>query len=344
MPTFPIAQLVDFGTRIFAAAGAPPEMARRVSDSLVKADIYGVHSHGIGLLANYISNIKSGRIQPAALPLVVKDSPVFALVDGQWGFGQVVAERAMQIAIEKAKANGIGVVSVRHSNHVGRVGEYTEMAAHVGLIGFALVNGGGRGPLVTPYGGIAHRLNTNPIAFSVPVPGERPLLMDFATSTVAANKLRVARNQGVKIPHGWILDKDGVSSDNPNDFYDGGFLMPFGAHKGYALSIMVEILGGLLTGAGAPMFAEFEGGNGCFFLALSPDFFRPSGKFLADVRRLVDTLRATPPLEGIESVMVPGDPEAKAEARHVRDGVELDAVTWQTIIDAGRSVGVEFDR
>ncbi len=340
MPYIPIPQLTNFATRIFEAAGAPPAIAQRVSTALVRANTYGVHSHGVVRLADYVAAIKSGKVQPAALPSVVKESAVTALLDGHWGFGQVVAERAMQLAIEKAKANGIAIVCAMNSNHVGAIGEYTEMAASAGLIGLAIVNGTGK--LVTPHGGKARMLSTNPIAFSVPVPGGRPLLMDFATSVVAEGKLKVARNQGAKVPHGWILDKHGVSTDDPNDFYDGGFLLPVGAHKGYGLSIMAEILGGLLSGAGAALLEGSAPGNGCFFLALSPHLFRPSKEFLADVRRLVDTLRATPPLEDAESVIVPGDPEAKAEARHMREGIELDEVTWQTIVEAGRTVGVEF--
>ncbi|MBI1801649.1 MAG: Ldh family oxidoreductase [Chloroflexi bacterium] len=339
MPFISIPQLTEFGERIFVAAGVAPAIARRVMQGLVRANTYGIHSHGVVRLADYVNHVKSGRIKVDALPVVVKENAVTALLDGQWGFGQVVAERAMQLAIEKARANGAGIVCAMNSNHIGAIGEYTEMAANAGMIGLAIVNGIGK--LVAPHGGRARMLSTNPIAFSVPVPGGRPLLMDFATSAVAEGKIKVARNKGAKVPRGWILDKEGASSDDPEDFYAGGFLLPVGAHKGYGLSIMVEILAGLLSGAGAALL-DTPPSNGCFFLALSPDFFRPSEAFLADVRRLVDALRSTPPLDDAEPVLVPGDPETKAEARHRREGIELDAVTWQTIVDAGRSVGVEF--
>jgi LDH2 family malate/lactate/ureidoglycolate dehydrogenase len=343
MPFIAIDNLADFGTHIFVGAGVPELVAQRVMTNLVRANTYGVHSHGVARLADYVNAVKSGKIKPGAQPTVIKESAIIAVVDGHWGFGQVVAEAAMQIAIDKATVNGVGIASVRNSNHVGAIGEYVEMAANEGLVGFALVNGIGR--LVAPHGGRARALSTNPIAFAVPVPGGRPLLMDFATSAVAEGKLKVARNKGVKVPAGWILDKEGAPSDEPRDFYDGGFLLPTGGlatgHKGYGLSIMVEVIAGLLSGTGAALL-DTEPANGCFFLALSPDCFRPSEEFLADVRLMVDALRDTPPLEGVEKVLVPGDLEASAEARHRKDGIELDDVTWQSILDAGLSVGVAY--
>jgi uncharacterized oxidoreductase len=343
MPSITIENLNDFGARIFVGAGVPDEIARRVVNNLVRADTYGVHSHGVVRLADYVKAVKSGKVQPAAEPTIIKESPLIVLLDAHWGFGQVAAERAMQLAMDKAKAYGVGIACVRNSNHVGAIGEYTEAAANAGLIGLAIVNGIGR--LVTPHGGRARMLSTNPIAFSVPVPGGRPLLMDFATSSVAEGKIKVARNKGAKVPSGWILDKEGASTDEPLDFYDGGFLLPMGGfmggHKGYGLSIMVEILGGLLSGTGAAML-DTAPANGCFFMAISPDAFRPASEFVADVRRLVDALNETRPLEGVERVLVPGDPEQAAEARHRRDGIHLDDVTWQTILDAGQSVGVTY--
>ena len=344
MPYIPVEKLSDFGARIFVAAGVPEAVARRVMVNLVRANTYGIHSHGVVRFADYVNHVKSGKVQPAAMPVVVKDSDVIVVLDAQWGFGQVAAERAMQMAIDKAKASGLGIASVRNCNHVGAIGEYTEMAANAGLIGLAFVNGIGK--LVTPHGGRARLLSTNPIAFSVPVAGARPLLMDFATSRVAEGKVKVARNKRAKVPDGWILDKEGAPTNEPEDFYAGGYILPVGGdtggHKGYALSIMSEILGGLLSGTGAAML-DTPPANGCFFMALSADCFRPSAAFGADVRELVDALHATPAREGFERVMVPGDPEALAEAKHRREGINLDDVTWQSIMDAGKSVGVAYE-
>ena len=340
MMRIPAERLHEFGTRIFVGAGVPPEVAARVMQNLVRADRYGIHSHGVVRLADYVRAVQKGRIHVDAQPSVVTQSAVTALLDGHWGFGQVVAEHAMQLAIEKAKANGIAIVCVRNSTHVGAIGEYTEMAANAGLVGLAFVNGVGL--LVAPHGGKSRRLSTNPLAFSVPVPGGRPILVDFATSIVAEGKLKVARNKGASIPPGWVLNSQGEASTDPNDLYAGGVLLPVGEHKGYGLSIMVEILGGLLGGAGAAMLGTAPS-NGCCFIAVAPDCFRPADEFLADVRRLVETLRATPPGQGVTAVLVPGDPEAQTEAEYARDGIPLDDVTWQTIMDAARSVGVEYE-
>ncbi len=286
--------------------------------------------------------VKSGQVRPSATPTVARDSLVIAVIDGHWGFGHVTAQRAMQAAIEKAKVHGAGMATAYNCNHVGAVGEYTEMTADAGLTGLAFVNGIGK--FVAPHGGKARMLSTNPIAFSVPVPGGRPLLVDFATSVVAEGKLRVARNKGAKVPHGWALDREGQSTDDPSAFYDGGMLLPLGSplagHKGYGLSIMMEVLAGLLSGSGVAALGT-QRGNGCFLVALDHAAFRPPGEYLAGVRRLVDALRAAPPLPGVERVLVPGDPEAQAQADRLRDGIELDDVTWKGIADAARSVGVE---
>ena len=184
-------------------------------------------------------------------------------------------------------------------------------------------------------------MGTNPIAFAAPVPGSNPIIVDFATSVVAANKLRVARAKGAKIPKGWIVDREGADSDDPNDFYAGGYLLTVGAHKGYGLTIMVEMLAGLLSGTGAAPF-DYPGGNGIFMFALSPEFFRQPQEFLADVQHLVSALHGTPPRDGFERVLVPGDPEVIAEAKNLHEGVELDAATWQSLLSAAREVGIEF--
>lgn len=339
MPYITPEKLTDFGTRIFVAAGAQPHIALRVASALVKSDMLGVHSHGTNLLPQYVIDIAAGGIVPDGLPFIVKDGLATALVDGRHGFGHVTGEYAARLAIEKATANGAGIVSCVNTNHIGRIGEYPEMMVEAGLIGFCIVNAG---PIMTPFLGLARRIGTNPIAFAVPIPGDHPLLVDFATTGAAGNKVLVAQSKGVKIPKGWILDSEGADSTDPSDLFNGGYLLPFGEHKGYGLGIMVEILAGLLSGSGSAVYGSYHGGNGVFMLALSPEFFRPPEEFLKDVRRLVDALRATPPREGVERVMVPGDPEAIVTERYQRDGIQQDAGTWKLIVDAGRSVGVEL--
>jgi uncharacterized oxidoreductase len=334
-------KMIDFGTRIFEAAGAPQDVAHHVSASLVKSDSYGVYSHGIGLLPGYVNHLRTGGIAAHAQPTIVKENAWTALVDGHENFGQIVATYAMQVAIEKAKANGVSIVSVVHSNHIGRIGEYVELAANAGLIGLAMVNA--TYPIVTVHGGVARIFGTNPIAFAAPMANGRPMLLDFATSTVAGNKVRVAVNKGIKIPKGWILDNEGAETDDPRDLFNDGYLLPVAAHKGYGLLLMVEIFAGLLSGTGSALYAPGRHYNGCFFMVLSPDYFRPSEEFLADARQLADELRATPPRPGIERVMVAGDPEAIKEADQLAHGIDIDEVSWQTVLDAGQEFGVVYE-
>ncbi len=338
MPRFSLEYLNEFATRIFVAAGAPPDIAQRVGESLVRSDLYGVRSHGLQLSRAYVRGIGAGQIQPASRPRVARENPFTALVDGQRAFGRVVAELASETAISKATQQGFAVVCANQCNHVGRIGAYPEMIAEAGLLGFALVNATSR--IVTPHGGLQNLFGTNPLAFAVPVPGSEMLLVDFATSAAAANKLRVAANKGSQIPHGWILDKEGAPSADPNDFFDGGYLLPMGAHKGYGLLIMVEVLAGLLSGTGSSVLGEKPGANGLFLMAISPEFFRAPDEFYEDARRLVAELRATPPRDGVDAVLVPGDPEARATAEQRRDGVDYDEVTWNTIRQAALDAGL----
>ncbi len=342
MPRKSAAYLTDLGARVFAAVDATPAVALRVSRGLVRANLYGIDSHGVVRIADYVMMAKRGIIVPAAAPAVVKESPVIAVVDGNWAFGQITADRAMAAAIQKASSIGVGIGSTVRAAHVGAIGEYTEQAAGQGLVGLAFVNGIGK--FVAPFGGRARQLSTNPISLAVPVPGGRPVLVDFASSVVAEGKLRVARNKGAKIPAGLVIDQGGESADDPNAFYAGGALLPLGGlmagHKGYGLSIMCEVLAGMLSGSGVAAL-EPQKGNGCCFVALDPGAFRPREAFLDDVRRFVETLRATPPMPGVAQVLVPGDPEARAEQERLRDGIALDDVTWHGIVDAAKSVGVE---
>ena len=339
VPPIALAQLNDFATRIFLAAGAPPDIARQVGESLVTSDLYGVRSHGLQLCIAYLARIRAGQLNPQARPCVATESQATALIDGQRAFGQVVAAHAAALAIRKAQQHGFAIVCANNCNHVGRIGAYPEMIAQADLIGFAQVNATTR--LVAPHGGLHSRFGTNPLAFAVPVPGDHPVLMDFTTSAVAANKLRVFANRGATIPLGWILDRHGNPSSDPNAFFDGGYLLPMGAHKGHGLLIMVEVLAGLLSGSGSGMLGQASGANGVFLMAIDPAAFRPADEFSADMRRLVDTLRASPARDGAGSVLVPGDPEAQAAADQLRDGIEYDDVTWQNILRAAESVGVK---
>ena len=314
-----------------------------MADSLVEANLTGHDSHGVIRITEYINKIREGRIDPRAEPEIVHETATTLLVDGHWGFGQVVSGWTMEQVIEKAAECNLAAGSIFHCGHIGRVGTYTIKAAERGFIGLAFVNGGGRRPKVAPFGGIRPVFDTNPLAASVPVEGQQPIVLDFATSVVASGKILVARHKGEEVPEGWILDRMGRPTRQPEDYYNGGMLLPAAGHKGYSLGLLVEVLGGLLSGAGSPIVAgsSYEVSNGVFFLVLNVEAFRPLAEFTEQVRELGKAIKATPPaVEGSE-VLLPGEPEQQMRTRRLVEGIQIPDVTWQTIVDAARSLGIE---
>ena len=227
MPKFSADDLTAAGIRVFAAAGVDKATAAEVMRSLVLSNLMGVDSHGIVRVAEYIRALKTGAIVPDSQPRIIRENEVVIVLDGCRGFGQIVARHAMRLIIDKARVKGVGVGSLRNVLHVGRVGEFVTMASDEGMIGIMFVNGGRRGGAVAPFGSGQGMLGTNPIAFSIPAGASPALLADFATSTMAEGRVRIARNRGEKLPPGCLLDKHGQASDNPADLYDGGAITTF---------------------------------------------------------------------------------------------------------------------
>jgi LDH2 family malate/lactate/ureidoglycolate dehydrogenase len=341
MPTFAADELRTITANVFQAAGVPAEVAERVSESLVESNLLGHDSHGVIRIMQYLRDLRRGLVDPQARVEVLKETTTTALLDAHWQFGQVAARRGMAMAIEKARASHLAAVAMAHCYHIGRLGEYAAMAAEQGLIGLVTCNTGGPG--VAPYGGKGRLFGTNPVACALPAGRHAPFLMDFATATVAEGKLRVARAQGKAVPEGWILDRDGRATTDPTDFYEGGVLLPFGGHKGYALCLLVDLLGGALAGHGCTCLPEFTGGNGVFILVLDIEAFRPLAEWQDTADRLFDRVKACPAAPGFEQVMIPGEPELAAKARRLRDGIEIDDSTWQEIVRVAREAGVEVD-
>lgn len=335
--------LREIASKILRAAGAPASRAQVVADSLVESDLTGHDSHGVVRVIEYVSQIRQGRIVPQAEPAIIRETATTLLVDGRWGFGQVVAEWTIQRIVQKAADHHIAAGGIFRCGHVGRAGAYPAMAAQRGFVGLIFVNGGGMEPRVTPHGGVRPVFGTNPLAAALPVQGLPPIVLDFSTSMVASGKIRLARDRGEEVPEGWILDRAGRPSRRPEDYYAGGMLLPAAGHKGYALSLLVEVLGGLLTGAGTPVLPEsgYKLGNGVFFLAVNVESFRPLAEFAAQVRQLVDLVKSVPPAEGVGEVLLPGEPEERVRARRLAEGVPLADTTWAKIAETARSVGVE---
>lgn len=319
---------------IFEAWGMPRENAAIAADGIAWADLRGVKSHGIAKLPGYDVWRRDGRIRVNASPEIERDTPVSALIDGDGGLGYAAGHLAMTTAIAKAKAIGIGVVSVRNSAHFGACGFYTELAVQTGLIG--LVMTGTAACSVAPTLGAEAKLGTEPISFGAPAVGDDYFLLDMATTTVAQGKILNLFVENQPCPPGWILDPAGAESTDTRDYFDkGGFITSLGgsllgsSYKGYGLAVMVNILSACLSGSSLitdPLHAKRPGipnNIGHFFLALDPGLFRDPVAFRRDVSTLIDSLRAARPLDGAMPVMVAGDPERRAMAKYLTEGIEV---------------------
>src|SRR5271156_2456505 len=253
MPKIAAERLTEIGRALFVAAGTPPEEAEIVVRHVVNANLAGHDSHGVIQIPTYIERIKVGHIVPGAPWKIVQESPTTTVVDGHWGFGYVVNERAMKLTIEKAKSANVAAATVFRQGHIGRVASYTLMAAREGMIGIATADSGRSPKAVAPFGGSEARLGTNPISIAMPSDLDAPFYLDMATSAVAAGKIQLAAARGEEIPAGWIVDSEGRQTTDPLQFHKGGALLPLGGSEGYkgsGLAAMVEVLCGLLTGLG----------------------------------------------------------------------------------------------
>jgi uncharacterized oxidoreductase len=340
MQTVQSSVLTDFASRIFEAAGVPGDVATQVAASLVASNLAGHDSHGVVRVMQYLGAVERGETDANGSPAITHETSVMAVVDAQRTFGQIAGAFAMQMAIDKARDAGIAAVALHNSAHVGRLGEWVEMAAAEGMIGLSFCNGGRSGGIVAPFGGAARRLGTNPIAAAVPLADRPPFVLDFATSAVAEGKVRVARNGGKEIPTGWVLDKEGNSTTNPEDLYEGGMLVPAAGHKGYSLSLLVDLLGGMLTGGGsAPQDGTMQS-NGVLFIVLSIAAFRTPEEFAAEAVAMVDRIKSTPTAPGFSAVLLPGEPEQQSAAQRSTSGVPLDDGTWAQLVAEAKRLGV----
>jgi LDH2 family malate/lactate/ureidoglycolate dehydrogenase len=320
---------------ILAAWGMAEENAETTADVLSWADLHGVDSHGISMIPGYDRLRREGRANMQARPRIAKETPVSALVDGDGGLGHVPARFAMQLAIDKAKAIGMAIVAVKNSAHFGATGYYTLMAAREGLIGIACTSASSI--QVAPTFGREAKLGTDPWSFAAPTANGEPFLLDMATTTVAAGRIRNKANEGLQCPPGWVLTEEGLPSTDPLEAREkGGYLTSLGgspensSYKGYGLSVMVNILGACLSGATLitdPMHTKKPQGNdiGHCFIAIDPGLFRTREEFATDVGRLCDDLRATRPVDPAQPVMVAGDPQWRNAERRRRDGIPVGA-------------------
>jgi len=336
-------RLVDLVAAIMQGGGSSAAEARAIATRLVDSNLVGHDSHGVLRVGKYIEWVRDGTLKPNTPPRIVFDSDTIAIIDGERGFGQVTGELATRMGIAKAKAKGIAMVGLRNCGHLGRLGDWAEMAADAGQVSLHFLNTSGA-QRVAPYGGSDRRLSTNPMAIGVPLAGGPPAILDITTSTVAEGKLMVAMNTGDHVPEGWIVDKAGRPTTDPKDFYDGGALLTIGAHKGSGLSILTDLLAGAVTTGRSSDPADTILRNNMLSIYIDPSVYDGTGGVLAEAHRFVDWVKASPPSKPGEPVLAPGDVERRTREARRRDGVPLDDKTWRDLVDAARSVGLDEAR
>ncbi|MBC8248710.1 MAG: Ldh family oxidoreductase [Anaerolineales bacterium] len=353
--------LCDFCARVFEKMGVPAQDAVVTADVLVAANLRGIDSHGVARLKRYVDGLRDGVMLARPNIEIVHQTPGTALIDGGAGLGQPVGVRGMKLAIAKAQEVGVGFVAVRNSNHYGIAAYYALMALEQEMIGISMTNAA---VLVVPTFGKDAMLGTNPISVAAPAGEERPFVLDMATSTVPRGKLEVYDRQEKPLPLGWATDEHGVATADAHRVLDnllaraGGGLLPLGGegeqfrgYKGYGLALLVDILSGVLPGAGyantiypkTPEGKPLPADVGHFFGAIRVDAFRPLGEFKATMDDIIRRLKGSATAEGAERIYIHGEKEAEEEERRRQEGIPLHPKTVATMQQIAGELGVEYD-
>ncbi len=347
MPNLSAPILTEFVTRLFTSTGVPAADASTVANSLVGANLRGHDSHGVMRIPQYVDFLRKGDYKVDVDLEVVSDSPAVVVCDGQWGLGQVQAHRLLDLVVGRAGSLGLGAGSARNMGHIGRLGEYAERAAEAGLVLLATVNNAGAGQRVAPPGGTEARLGTNPLCAAVPTSGA-PVVLDFGTSVAAEGKVRVFHIAGKRpVPEGWLLDAQGRPTTDPSVLYEPplGSILPMGgsqAYKGFGLGLVLDMLSGGLSGGrtsfrGAPPAR----GNNVLFLALDPERFAGRESLIRESSQLAEYVRDCPRTQGVEAILLPGDPERLTMETRLEGGIPLESAHWARLADLASQLGVE---
>ena len=356
---FAYSALWQFTIEIFQKMGCPEAQARQATDALLSADLRGIDSHGVARLSGYARLWEAKRINAKPEIRIVHETPSTAVVDGDSGLGLVIAPRAMEIAIEKAKQCGTGWVAVKNSNHFGIAGYHAMKALQHDMIGMAMTNAS---PLVAPTYSVERLLGTNPICVAIPAGTQPPFVADFATTTAANGKLEILQRKNKEAPLGWIQNKSGQPSTNPDELKAGGALVPLGSdpehgsHKGFCLGAWVDIFSAVLSGANygpwVPPFVSFLAppanpvgeGIGHFLGAMRVDAFRPAAEFKTHMDQWISRFREAKTIEGHERVVIPGDPEREFEQQRMKEGIPLNPKVVGDLEQLGKKLGVAFKK
>ena len=349
----PADALRSFAHDIILAAGSAKPEATEVARHLVESNLKGHDSHGVGMIPTYVKNVKAGLLRANREIELIREFGSLAAFDGGAGYGQVIARAAVAWAMEKAKDTGLGVFALRNTHHVGRVGTYGEQAAADGLVSIFFVNVLIVPGRVAPFGGMAGRFGTDPICITFPGTDKvAPFVLDFATSRVAAGKVRVALNERKEMPIGCIIDAEGRDSTNPATFFGrspadgGGALLPFGEHKGSGLALACELLAGVLAGAGAMHEGVPNRGvqNGMFAIVIDPAKITDLAWLKSEMETHLAWVKSAPPRPGTDAVLTAGEPERISMARRLAHGIPVDDNTWRELGEAAETAGVPAEK
>lgn len=338
MPIVAESRLRRICREILLAMQTPLDISDAVADILVTSNLRGVDSHGSRMLAAYLRYYKeTGTIVPDARPEIIAEDGAVLRVEGNWGWGQAAARFSAGLTVETARKYGVGVTSLAHVQHIGRLGEYSEQIARQGMLAAVVCNAN---RATTPFGGFQRIFGTNPLALALQRKNGLILSADFATSARSINKIMLYRQREQPLPEGIILNKNGFPTTDPNAFFDGGVLLAAGAYKGYALSLFIDIIGGILTGAGCAALLDRHPGNGTLFIAMSIDRWRPQAEFQEELEQLLTIVKAAPLAPGFEEVLLPGELEDRAEAERRANGIPLDEESWGELREAAAKLGL----
>lgn len=333
---------------VLVAAGSSPAEADKVAGNLVLANLSGHDSHGVGMVPRYVDAVLEGGLSPNTSVKINLDIGSMLALDGQRGYGQVVGEQAMELGMARAKEHGSCIMTLGQAHHLGRIGHFAEMAVAQGLVSMHFVNVLSR-PVVAPWGGADGRFGTNPCCIGVPLLGQEPFVLDFATSRFAQGKMRVAYNKGQQAEPGSLIDEHGNPTTDPgvvvvpqsNGLF--GALMTFGEHKGYGMAVACELLGGALSGGGTwhrPTTTARSVYNGMLTVLIDPAKLGTQEAFTEEARAFVESLRQGPAAPGVDHVQIAGEPERAMRVTRAKEGITVDSQTWEEIRAAGQKVGL----
>lgn len=321
--------------------------ARITADLLIRTDMRGIFTHGVVSLRRYAQQMRDRGVDPCAVPEITSEGPAWAQIDARQAVGMVAGHAGMTTAIHKARAAGIGIANVRHSNHFGAASAYTLMALEHDMIGLAMSN---TDVVMNIPGGRGARIGNNPLSYAVPAGVHPPMVLDIAMSTVAGGKIVAARNRGAPIPEGWLTDGQGLPTTDPDVFTVEGALTPFGGHKGYGLALLVETLAGVLAGAAIttdilswPKESRVGCNEGHSFIAIDVGVMMPMDQFLARMDELITRMKQAPKARGSERTYVPGEMEWESEQAAREHGVPLTQMALDSLTGLGQDVEVVFE-